>query len=256
MPRRTTVLGSSYTSYRADGNLKPRRLKGVVISKVHSRNLGWKELQVTGLPSDILDTLSGVFENPDLSPTNQNETLQIMLEFVTNLKDYPSPNTDFCAFWQTLVAGMDERRRLKCPDSFAEIFSYILDLTTGKRGSIAGQTYTRRQMLPTGRGGLDEDKLGSRKPRSAGDTFRKARTAMINATKNRRLGRTANGYIGLFPEHSQAGDGVFVLGGCHTPYVLRPRGDKFKLIGECYVHGMMGGEVTGLNPDLHDIVLA
>lgn len=257
MPRRTTVLGSSYLSYRAEGNFKQRRLRGEVVSKVYSHVLGWKELQLTGLPVDTLDTLSGVFENPDLSPTAENKTLQIMFEFFTNLKDYPGPNTDFCAFWQTSVAGMDDRRRLKCPDSFEEIFSYILDLTTGKKGSMSGQTYTRRQTLHKGRGGLDEDKLRSRKPRSAGDTFQQVRTAMINATKNRRLGGTANGYIGLFPEHSQAGDGVFVLAGCHTPYTLRPRSDeKFKLVGECYVHGIMRGEAIGPNPDLQDIILA
>lgn len=257
MPRRTTVLGSSHTSYRADGILKLRWSKGKVVSKIYSRSLGWKELQVTGLPFDTLETLSGAFEDPDLSPTAENETLQIILEFVANLKDYPSPNTDFSAFWQTLVAGMDERRMLKCPDSFAEIFSYILDLTTGNKGSMSGQTYTRRQTLPKGRGGLDEDKLRSRKPRSAGDTFQRVRTAMIHATKNRRLGGTANGYIGLFPEHSQAGDGVFILAGCHTPHILRPRGDeKFKLVGECYVHGIMGGEAIGPNPDLQDVILA
>lgn len=80
---------------------------------------------------------------------------------------------------------------------------------------------------------------------------------MINAKKNPWLGGTANGYIGLFPEHSPAGDGVFVSVGCHTPYILRPRGDeKFMLVGECYVHGIMGGEAIGLNPDLQDIILA
>lgn len=256
-PQRTTALGSSIFSYQTDGRFTARSLKDAIVLKVDSRNPAWKELQVAGLLFDTLETLSGVFEDPDLNSTAENETLKTMLEFVTNLKDYPSPNTEFSAFWQTLVAGMDERRWHKCPDSFAEIFSYILDLTTGENGSISGQTYTRRQSLPKGRGGLDEEKLRSRKPGSAGDTFQQVRTAMINATKNRRLGGTTNGYIGLFPEHSQAGDGIFVLAGCHLPFVLRSRDNKkFKLVGECYVHGIMGGEAIGPNPDLHDIVLA
>ncbi|KAI7776026.1 hypothetical protein LA080_005896 [Diaporthe eres] len=172
MPRRTTALGSSQYSYQTDGGLKRKLFKGAAIAKVDSRNPTWKELQVSGLHFDTLETLSGVFEEPHLNTSAENETLQAMLEFVVNLKSYPSPNTEFSAFWQTLVAGMDERRLLKCPDSFAEIFRYILDLTTGKKGSISGQTYTRRQSLPKGRGGLDEDKLRSRKPRSAGNTFR------------------------------------------------------------------------------------
>lgn len=256
-PRRTKTLGSSTVSYRADGRFPSRLLKQGVVARVGSRNPTWKELQVTGLLFDTLETLSGVFEDPDLSPTAENETLQVMLKFFANLKDYPSPNTDSSAFWQTLVTGKDEGRRQKCPDSFAEIFSYLLDLTTRRPGSMSGQVYTRRQRLPKGRGGLDEDKLRSRKPRSAGDTFKKARTGMINATKNRRLGATAGGHIGLFPEHSQAGDVVFVLLGCHVPVVLRPRGDnKLKLVGQCYVHGIMEGEASGPNPALQDIVLA
>lgn len=256
-PRRTTALGSSVYSYQADGRFTPRSLMEQSVAKVDSSNPAWKELQVTGLLFDTLETLSGVLEEPDLSPNAENKTLKMMLDFVINLKDYPSVNTDFSAFWQTLVAGKDEHRQSTCPDSFEEIFSYILDLTTGGKNSISGQTYTRRQNLPKGRGGLDEDKLRSRKPRSAGDTFQRVRTAMINATKSRRLGSTVGGYIGLFPEHSKTGDGIFVLSGCHVPFVLRPRGDKkFKLVGECYVHGIMGGEAIGPNPDLQDIVLA
>lgn len=256
-PRRTTELGSSNYSYETDGGLSRLLFKNAAFPKVDSRNPTWKELQVAGLHFDTLDTLSEVYEDPNLSPTAENETLHLMLEFIVNLKDYPSPNTEFSAFWQTLVAGRDEHRLLKCPDSFAEIFSYVLDLTTGKEGSISGQTYTRRQKLPKGRGGLDEDKLRSRKPRSAGNTFRQVRTAMINATKNRRLGGTASGYIGLFPEHARTGDGVFVLKGCHVPVVLRSRrDDKFKFVGECYVHGIMEGEAVGPNADVQDIVLA
>jgi hypothetical protein len=256
-PRRTMALGSSVYSYQADGRFTPRSLVDATVAKIDSSNPAWKGLQVAGLLFDTLETLSGVFENPDISPTAENKTLKMMLDFVVNLKDYPSPNTDFTAFWQTLVAGKDERRSLTCPDSFAEIFSYILDETTGKKYSISGQAYTPRQKLPKGRGGLHEDKLRSRKPNSAGVTFQQVRTAMINATKNRRLGATMNGYIGLFPEHSQTGDGIFVLSGCQAPFVLRTRGDKkFKLVGQCYVHGIMGGEAVGPNPGLQDIVLS
>ncbi|KAH8777622.1 heterokaryon incompatibility protein-domain-containing protein [Diaporthe sp. PMI_573] len=146
------------------------------------------------------------------SPTAENKTLQMMLDFVVNLKDYPSRNTDFTAFWKTLVAGKDERRSLTCPDSFAEIFSYILDETTGEKYSISGQAYTPRQKLPKGRGGLHEDKLRSRKPRSAGVTFQQVRTAMINATKNRRLGATVNGYIVLILTYMADSSRVSIAG--------------------------------------------
>ena len=37
-------------------------------------------------------------------------------------------------------------------------------------------------------------------------------------------------------------DKIFVLFGGSMLYVLRPKDDKYILIGECYVHGLMDGE--------------
>ena len=58
----------------------------------------------------------------------------------------------------------------------------------------------------------------------------------------RRLLITAGGFFGLAPKRAQHGDTIWVLLGCSTPVVLRPLGTRFKLIGECYVHGAMDGE--------------
>jgi hypothetical protein len=33
-----------------------------------------------------------------------------------------------------------------------------------------------------------------------------------------------------------------VLSGSNVPFVLRPVEDHYRLIGPCYVHGIMGGE--------------
>lgn len=58
------------------------------------------------------------------------------------------------------------------------------------------------------------------------------------------LGITVAGYVGRFPLAAQAGDKVMILEGGFTPFLLRPvEGDRtFKLVGECYVHGIMNGE--------------
>jgi hypothetical protein len=37
-------------------------------------------------------------------------------------------------------------------------------------------------------------------------------------------------------------DIVVVLFGCIMPFVLRPHGIEYKLVGEAYVHGIMKGE--------------
>jgi hypothetical protein len=51
------------------------------------------------------------------------------------------------------------------------------------------------------------------------------------------------GYMGLVPKLATVGDIVCILFGCDTPVVLRPIGDGFVFIGECYIHGIMDGEL-------------
>ena len=58
----------------------------------------------------------------------------------------------------------------------------------------------------------------------------------------RRLATTHTGYLGLVPEEAHQGDCIAVIYGCNFPVVLRPRGDHFKVVGECYVNGLMDGE--------------
>lgn len=54
--------------------------------------------------------------------------------------------------------------------------------------------------------------------------------------------RTEKGYYGLGPVELEAGDIVSVLFGGTTPFVLRPVGESYMLVGECYVYGLMNGE--------------
>jgi len=48
--------------------------------------------------------------------------------------------------------------------------------------------------------------------------------------------------IGVAPETAEEGDYICVLLGCKVPVILRPVGDKFKIIGDAYVNGFMNGE--------------
>jgi hypothetical protein len=56
---------------------------------------------------------------------------------------------------------------------------------------------------------------------------------------------TKSGFIGLAPPEAKPGDIVAILVGAPVPLILRKRGDQYILIGECYVHGVMGGEALG-----------
>ena len=72
------------------------------------------------------------------------------------------------------------------------------------------------------------------------------------------LGRTfmasATGLMCLGPSETQPNDAIFVVLGSDVPFILRPieNGD-FTFVGECYVHGIMDGELFKTGPDPHVI---
>ena len=50
------------------------------------------------------------------------------------------------------------------------------------------------------------------------------------------------GYLGPVPIGTQQGDCICVLLGAGVPYILRPDGDHWRLVGESYFYGLMKGE--------------
>jgi hypothetical protein len=70
--------------------------------------------------------------------------------------------------------------------------------------------------------------------------------AANGASTNRIFARTKKGYYVLGPKVMEEGDVVCVLYGGKMPFVLRPWGRYFLLVGECYVHGLMKGEAIDL----------
>ncbi|KIM99807.1 hypothetical protein OIDMADRAFT_181179 [Oidiodendron maius Zn] len=66
------------------------------------------------------------------------------------------------------------------------------------------------------------------------------------AVSYRRLFITVKGYIGLGPSDMQKDDKVCLLFGSSVPFVMRQDGSTWRLIGDCYVHGIMDGEISNL----------
>ena len=75
----------------------------------------------------------------------------------------------------------------------------------------------------------------------------------------RRFCSTKNGYLGMIPVMARKGDLVCLFIGALTPFVIRPKTDGiYQLIGECYIHSMMNGEILELpnfDERLEDIIL-
>ncbi|KAH9209089.1 hypothetical protein DL95DRAFT_245811, partial [Leptodontidium sp. 2 PMI_412] len=58
---------------------------------------------------------------------------------------------------------------------------------------------------------------------------------------------TEKKYIGMAPKDALLGDVVCIVYGSNVPFVLRPSGiggntNRYRLVGECYIHGIMDGE--------------
>ena len=248
LPPRMHALGLSFAHsvYPASGPfakimLRQNASKKPMVRIDHEK----KELTIQGVFFDTLVEISTVFTDPDLThdnPMTENPTLLKAVAFVSEFKHTRSEYNVFTALWKSLVAGKNGDGTLRCPESFAEVFSFLLDQTTGQTPSVSGQTYSMRQKRPKGKGGLE---LSSLKTRTLGQTFQEVRISLKRALKNRRLGITSRGYLGLFPGHVNRGGEVHVFETCALPSTLRSvRNGKFRFIGECFVYGIMEGEAV------------
>ncbi|KAK3297105.1 uncharacterized protein B0H64DRAFT_319798 [Chaetomium fimeti] len=80
------------------------------------------------------------------------------------------------------------------------------------------------------------------------------------ATEGRSLFRTPRGRIGLGPrsvgKEPGCKDEIWILSGADVPFILRhEKGDRYRVVGEAYVHGIMYGEKLGAPCNWEDIIL-
>jgi hypothetical protein len=77
--------------------------------------------------------------------------------------------------------------------------------------------------------------------------------AIKQTTFGRRIFWTAQGYLGIGPASMAEGNIICVFFGGHVLYVLRAAGlGLYECIGECYVYGLMDGEVFARERVLED----
>jgi hypothetical protein len=65
----------------------------------------------------------------------------------------------------------------------------------------------------------------------------------LRVCKNRRFFITKRGHLGIGPPTLKEGDVCCVLFGAKVPFILRRLDSQHLLVGECYIHGIMRGEV-------------
>lgn len=146
-----------------------------------------------------------------------------------------------CLKWKVPVAGV-EHPKFITPGSLDlrpsyEALKKLLDLdvnTSAGRGPLAAYTANLA--------GLAADAL---RMQSASYT-----SVLRDTAVGWRFVVTANGYVGVAPGLVKAGDAIAVLKGGLVPFVVcksEQRQGAFRLVGECYVHGLMHGEGLALD---------
>lgn len=175
------------------------------------------------------------------------------------------------AFWRAIVADTTAQGDSAAPDSY----SCLLDPHLWKRGSygVLENNFGLQEILKRNKGlavsgyALEELALGVKPGTLWTETVvdergqnltmgeREAVSQAMNAMSWRRLMGTRTGQMGLAPAGAKLGDSIAVMAGCDVPIALRKSeaGNGWIVIGECYVHGIMGGEA--ISGDMDNILL-
>ncbi|KAJ8120483.1 hypothetical protein ONZ43_g2817 [Nemania bipapillata] len=165
-----------------------------------------------------------IFRNAGQTSQELNAQLGMLTrwkKFAISLGQYPIHGDLETIFYRTMVKGDlgadPEQRMTEMKEAWEK---------TMKRIQGVGR-------LPGALGGLASAIL------SAGTSC----TFPVGYLYNQRLAKTSKGYLALVPHGTEIGDEVALLAGGKSPFVLRRDDDeKWKLIGDCYIEGLMHGE--------------
>jgi hypothetical protein len=71
----------------------------------------------------------------------------------------------------------------------------------------------------------------------------------------RKFSTTTNGYMGWVPSEAREGDRICYFEGCKLPFVIRPCEDRYQLVGDCYLHGLMHDPPPGLDASNSEAII-
>ncbi|KAI0882855.1 HET-domain-containing protein [Annulohypoxylon maeteangense] len=238
----------NYQGFILSEPINPHRAHGVSVPKLEISG-DTAVLQIHGLEVDEIEACSRVLVNKEVYRIKGNGDQDTVVEYLWreicgkgrfDLDDpYLNGDEAFFAFMQTLsngcvqAAGREGKMYLDIDDSvwLKQAATYLVN-TLGESDmiSLRLRSLGRRDQL----NGVEEEW-----------------SRMANgASKNRKFARTSKGYYVLGPAVMEKGDLVCVLFGGKMPFCIRPFGEqRYLLVGECYVHGLMKGEAMDMASD-------
>lgn len=224
------------------------------------------QLKVRGMLLDVISSVGRANHNPrDLRPvpTNQNPSEWLRdpndAEIIANLEQtlgvfqnwhdlimgtcqgqlYFTQQPMFEVLWQTMMAGIFPHGI----EAERSLFLQWYKATEKTRVMVLGLQHNplvRMAALSI----YTSLKMASGGIIFSSNFMRKTSGTTLNRAVFRTAGHSRHGeLIGLAPRGTAPGDFVVILEGATVPFVLRPWNGNWKLVGACYLHGGMFGDL-------------
>jgi hypothetical protein len=104
-----------------------------------------EEIHLLDSVEDTLVQVSDIFTDPELTyvnPAVKHKTLLAGVDFVSRIaQQMHKPDDVFDPSWCTLVAGKNDSDSAKALASFSEVFSILVDESSGRSPTLTGQPY-------------------------------------------------------------------------------------------------------------------
>lgn len=164
-----------------------------------------------------------------------------------DLPGYPARLNDWLTSTKSMTALTG---RYSTRESIDTAFWKILTCDTGPDGLAVSDEYSahfeeyKKHMHIQSQ--TDKTKMGwvAAEFRDTFDSALKFADLFHKVSAGRLFCAMESGCIGWTPAETQSGDLICIFYGGKTPYVIRPIDENYyTFIGECYIHGMMHGEV-------------
>ena len=211
-----------------------------------SATIGNDSLELT-IRGDIYDNIVLLSETYHSSPPKKGEGMKNVMCWeaqthllIGNLSSYPTGESVHDVYRRALVANKDHLDN-KASLSYIENYERMLRMFAIEEQVRSGPPFdfTEEEFI------------------SLSQSLTQYAVPMSACISERKLCVTRKGYVGLVPDDATEGDVICVVVGGDVPFVLRRCDDDvYRLLGDCYVHGIMEGEaLEAEDSKIQDIIL-
>jgi hypothetical protein len=238
-----SISFTGQTAYRAGGTTRPivekqvknhqLTLGGFIVDEILALSLLWT---LVADDNFSVDKNNNFFHVGDVLSMLEwhNSALKVAEEYVKDPYPWLGGQSRTEAFWRTLIGDNTTTHR-PAPMVLGEDYKNAIDFQNEALPYCLDGGKTMN--LP-----IDEEFWQRAQASSVWGA------AIARCSVHRRVCASERGFLGCVPELSRPGDKIAILYGVATPYVIRKAkaeglGIVYEIVGPCYVHGMMDGEM-------------